>query len=143
MLKEPAGSAVVSPQANGKYLEHQYCEITREVYQTIHTSGLYKFTWIWTDSLWKDMEAVVYDLDRLPEAEFKALIEVILVLSEARNELRLARFLFDVQEINHVHRLIMRNRAVLRCERILDKVIRVWPLDSPSEHVGVSYQEGL
>jgi hypothetical protein len=119
-------------QANGNTLEHQYCEIVREVYQTIHTSGLYKFTFAWIDSLWQDVESVIHILDRLPEPEFKALLEVIVYLSEARNELRLARFLFDVEEINPVHRLIMRNRAVLRCEKILHKVLRVWPLLSSS-----------
>jgi hypothetical protein len=37
-----------------------------------------------------------------------------------------------VEEINPVHRLIMRNRAVLRNEKILHKVLQVWPLQAPS-----------
>jgi hypothetical protein len=132
MLKEPAGSAAVFPQANGKYLEHRYCEIARDVYQTIHISGLYKFTLVWVDSLWRDLEGVVYDLDRLPEPEFRTLIEVILHLNEARNELRLARFLFDLEEINRVHRLILRNKAVLRSEKLLHRVLQIWPPRSAS-----------
>lgn len=126
MLKDQAGK----PRTNGKYLEHEYCEFTGQMYQTIHTSGLYKFTFVWVDALWNDLDAVVYELDRLPETDFKVLMEVIEYLSSARNELRLARFLFDVEEIHPVHRLIMRNRAVLRCEKNLQTVLRVWPVRS-------------
>jgi hypothetical protein len=124
MKKKQAGNSVE--------LEHQYCEIVREVYQTIHTSGLDKFTFSLIDSLWNDLNAALHDLERLPEAVFKELLEVIEGLTEARNELRLARFLFDVEEINPVYRLIMRNRAVLRGEHILHKVLAVWPLQSSS-----------
>jgi len=124
MVDEEAG--------NSGELEHQYCEIVREVYQAIHTSGLDKFTFSLIDSLWNDLNAALRDLEFLPEAAFKELLEVIEGLTEARNELRLARFLFDVEEINAVYRLIMRNRAVLRGEHILHKVLTVWPLRSSS-----------
>src|SRR6266540_5892766 len=118
MLKEQVGDPVelLHEQANEKVLEHQSCEIAREVYQTIHTSGLYKFTYSLIDALWNDLNIVVHELEHLPAETFKELMEVIEGLTEARNELRLARFLFDVQEINAVYRLIMRNRAVLRGE---------------------------
>ena len=122
MVKEQAG--------NSGELEHQYCEIVREVYQAIHTSGLDKFTFSLIDALWNDLNLVLHDLERLPGATFKELMEVSEGLSEARNELRLARFLFDVEEINAVYRLIMRNRAVLRGEHILHKILTVWPLQS-------------
>jgi hypothetical protein len=124
MRKEQAGNSVE--------LEHQYCEIAGEVYQTIHTSGLGKFTFSLIDSLWNDLNTIVHDLERLPDAQFKQLLEVIERLTEARNELRLARFLFEVEEIQEVHRLVMRNRAILRGEGILHKGISVWPLQSPS-----------
>lgn len=131
MLKEQAGNAMEPPhQANRNTLEYQYCEIAREVYQTINMSSLDKFTFSFIDALWNDLDAVVYDLERLPEAVFKKLIGVIAGLSEARNELRLARFLFEVEEINSVHRLVMRNRAVWRGHEILRKVLLVWPLNS-------------
>ena len=126
MLKEQAGTH----QATSSYLEYQYRDIVRDMYQTIHTSGLDKFTFAWIDSLWSDLSAALYELERLPESLFKELLEVIEGLTEARNELRLARFLFDVEEINPVYRLIMRNRAVLRGEHILQKLIKVWPVDS-------------
>ena len=126
MLREPAGTSV-EYQSNRKHLEHQFCEAVKEVYQTIHTAGLYKFTSPWIDSLWNDVNEIVYDLDRLPEPSFRELMGVILGLSEARNELRLACFLFDVEEIDPVHRLIMRNRAVLRGEIILQKTLQTWP----------------
>jgi hypothetical protein len=118
MVKEQAGNSV----------EHQYCEIVREVYQTIHASGLDKFTFFLIDSSWNDLSTALHELERLPEAASKALLEVLERLTEARNELRLARFLFDVEEINAVYRLIMRNRAVLRSEHILHKVLTIWPL---------------
>jgi hypothetical protein len=133
MLKRPAGDSVKLPQpANGKYLEHQHCEIVRGAYRTIHTSGLDKFIFSWVDSLYKDLNTVLQELDRLPEDSFKELIESMDHLSEARNELRLARFLFGVEEINSVHRLIMRNRAVLRSKTILHRAIQVWPVQHPS-----------
>ena len=129
MLKEQAGQAVeVSHEANGEYLEHPYYEIARDVYQTIHISGLYKFTFSWVESLWEDLNAALYELEELPQTGSKDLLEVIELLVNARNELRLARFLFDVEEINPVYRLIMRNRAVLRCEHTLHKAIQVWPI---------------
>jgi len=135
MLKKQAGNSVELPhkQANTKVLEHQYCEIAREVYQTIHTSGLDKFTFSLIDSLWNDLNATLRDLEFLPEAAFKGLMEVIEGLTEARNELRLARFLFSVEEINAVYRLVMRNRAVLRSEHILHRVLTVWPLQPSPE----------
>ena len=130
MLKEQAGDPVdlMHKPVNEEYLENQSCEIVREVYRTIHTSGLYKFTFSLIDSLWNDLNTALDELERLPEESFKELMEVIEYLSEARNELRLARFLFDVEEINAVYRLIMRDRAVLRGDQILYKVIKVWPI---------------
>jgi len=133
MLKEQAGNAVELPlRADRKYLNHPHCEIVREVYQTIHISALDKFTFSLIDLSWHDLDAVIHYLERLPEAAFKELIEVIADLTEARNEMRLARFLFDVEEINPVHRLVMRNRAVLRCQDILCRALHVWPVLSPS-----------
>ena len=122
MRKKQAGNSVE--------LEHQYCELVREVYQTIYTSGLGKFSFTLIASLWNDLNVIVHDLEYLPEAAFKQLVEVMDGLSEARNELRLARFLFEVEEINEVRRLVMRNKAILRGENILHKVIKVWPLQS-------------
>lgn len=124
MVKEQAGNSVE--------LEHQCCEMVREVYQTIHTSGLDKFTYSLIDSLWNDLNIVLYDLGQLPEAAFRELLDVIEGLTEARNELRLTRFLFDVEEINAVYRLIMRNRAVLRGECILHRALTVWSSRSSS-----------
>jgi hypothetical protein len=124
MLKEQAGTAVEAPhQADGEYLEHPYYQTARDVYQTIHTSHLDRFTFLWVESLWEDLSAALYELESLPETVSKDLLEVIELLTDARNELRLARFLFDVEEINPVYRLVMRNRAVLRSEHILHKVI--------------------
>lgn len=133
MLKEQADKSVeFLHSANSKYLEHQHCEVVREVSESLHTSSLDKFTFSFIDSSWNDLNAVVYDLDHLPEATFKEMIEVIDGLSEARNELRLARFLFDVEEIPPVYCLVMRNRAVLRGKRILHQVLQVWPLYNSS-----------
>lgn len=129
MFKEQDGDSVEVPHsANGKYLEHKSRETVGEVYQTIHTSSLDQFTFSLIDSLWNGLNAVLRELDGLPEAAFKELMEVIEVLNEARDELRLARFLFDVEEINPIHRLIMRNRAVLRSRDILCRALQVWPL---------------
>jgi hypothetical protein len=135
MLKKPADNSVELPrkQVDTKDTEHQYCEIAREVYQTIHTSGLDKFTFSRIDSWWNDLNAIVYELEHLPEAAFKERMEVIESLTEARNELRLARFLFNVEEINAVYRLIMRNRAVLRSEPILHRVLTLWALQPSPE----------
>lgn len=111
----------------GETMERQCCEVVRGIYATIHASGLNKFTFALIDSLYNDLKTVLYELDCLPDAAFKVLIGVILDLGEARNELRLARFLFDVEEVNPLYRLVMRNRAVLRAERILHKVLSAWP----------------
>ncbi len=134
MLNKHAGNSMELPskQTNTKYLEHQHCEIAREVYQTIHRSSLDKFTFSLIDSCWNDLNAVVHELNYLPDEVFKELLEVSEGLTEARNELRLARFLFDVEEINAVYRLVMRNRAVLRGKHILHKILTVWPLQSSS-----------
>jgi hypothetical protein len=133
MLRKQAGtSAELPPAVNGKYLEPQQHEIVREMGQTLYRSSLNQFTYSFIDARWKDLQAIVYELDRLPETPFKELIEVINRLGDARNELRLARFLFDVEEINPVYRLILRNRALLRSKKVLDKVLSVWPLYNSS-----------
>ena len=124
MLKERAGTP---EERNDRYLEHQRCEIVREIYQTLHTASLDKFTSSWIESLWDHLNTIVHELERLPETVFKEMVEVIDRLSEARNELRLARYLFDVEEINPVYRLILRNRAVLRGRDILHRTLRSWP----------------
>lgn len=129
MLRKYAGTSVALPDAlNGNYMEPQHYEVVSEMCQSLHRSSLNQFTYSFIDTRYNDLNAVVYALERLPEASFKELIEVIGRLGEARNELRLARFLFDVEEINSVYRLILRNRALLRSEKILDKVLGVWPL---------------
>ena len=134
MLKEQAGASTEQPhQVTGKHREHGYCEIVREVYETIHQSSLDQFTFPLIDSLYSDLHAVVHDLDRLPEESFEELFEVIVNLSEARNEMRLARFLFDVEEIDPIRRLVMRNKAVLRGKNILHKALQAWPSNSSSE----------
>ena len=123
MQKERAGPH----PADGGYLEHQSYEIARDVYQTLHASGLDQFRYSWVDALWNDLNALVYDLEHLPAAASQELLEVIERLTEARNELRLARFLFDVEEINPVYRLVMRNRAVLRGKDGLQRGCEIWP----------------
>ena len=123
MQKERASSH----RADGGYLEHQSYEIARDVYQSLHSSILDQFRYAWVDALWSDLNALVYELEHSPKTVFNALLEVIERLTEARNELRLARFLFDVEEINPVYRLIMRNRAVLRGRDCLHRGIEVWP----------------
>ena len=120
-------SAELAHQANGKYLESKQLELVREMYQTLQRSGLEKFTLSFIDSKLNDLRTVLYDLDCLPEPVFKEMMEVMKGLSEARNELRLARFLFHVEEIEPVHRLVMRNRAVLRGKDILHRVVSLWP----------------
>ena len=132
-MTRPAGkSAELLPQANTKYQEYRHCESVREIHQIIQTTGLDKFTYSLIDSWWNDLSTTVHHLERLPENAFKELMEVIQGLRKARNELRHARFLFDVEEINSVHRLVMRNRAVLRGKDILRQVLLVWPLHSSS-----------
>jgi hypothetical protein len=128
MLKKQTNhSAQLQHQADRHYLQHKHRELAREIYQTIDRSGLDKFTFSFIDSLWSHLNTVVRQLDRLPETEFREFVEVIAGLMEAQNELRLARFLFEVEEINAVYRLVLRNRAVLRGKRILDNVVRLWP----------------
>jgi hypothetical protein len=123
MQKEKAGPHL----ADSQYLEHQSYEIARDVYQILHASGLDQFRYSWVEAQWKDLTALVYDLEHSPAEVFNELLEVIERLTEARNELRLARFLFDVEEINPVYRLVMRNRAVLRGKDRLQRGVEVWP----------------
>jgi len=92
------------------------------VYESIRRSSLDQFTLPRVDAFWHDLNAVLYDLERLPEPSFQKRIEVILRLREARNELRLARFLFEVEEMDPVRRLVLRNKAVLRGKSVLYRV---------------------
>jgi hypothetical protein len=130
MLKERAGqSAELSHPANREHMEQERCELVREVCQILETCGLEKFTYALITSLCIVLNDVIHELERLPETRFKELIEVIAGLAEARNELRLSRFLFEVEEINPVYRLILRNRAVMRGKHILQRMLFVWPID--------------
>ena len=124
MLKEqPGTSTKLQHPATGTPLELGYCEIVREVCESLDRSSLGQFTLSRIDAFWKELNGVLSALERLPETSFQELIEVILLLREARNEMRLARFLFDVKEINPTYGLLMRNRAVLRGNGILHKVV--------------------
>ena len=126
VVKEDTGAG----RSNGLYVEHRHCETVREIYQTMHASSLHEFTFPRVDALWNELQGTVHALDHLPEAAFKELIEVIVGLREARNELGLAGFLFDLEELNSVHRLVLRNKAVLRSKRRLATVLEVWPLNA-------------
>ena len=123
MQKERASSH----RADGGTLEHQSYEIARDVYQTLHAGHLDQFTYAWVEAVWEDLTALVYDLEHLPETARGELLESLEGLTGARNELRLARFLFDLEEVDPVYRLIMRNRAVLRGTDRLLRGIEVWP----------------
>lgn len=127
MLKRQAGKSAEQSQEGTQVLEHQHCERVKQIHYILHTSGLEKYTSMFIDSLYGESTAILYELEVQPEDTFKALMEVIDGLRAARNELRHARFLFDIQEINPVHRLVMRNRAALRGKDVLQKVIQVWP----------------
>ena len=130
MLKEKAGNSIELPsQANRKYLEHQSCQIIGDVHQTLQTSGLEKFSFSLIQSLWDHLNDVIHHLDQLPEPAFGEMMEVIDGVREARDELRLALFLFDVEEINPLHRFVMRNRAIVRGKQILQKTLLVWPVE--------------
>ena len=134
MLKEQPGTSIDLPHpVAAKPLESGHCEIVRDVCADVDRSRLGQLTLSHIDAFWRELNAVLSALECLPETSFQALIEVILCLREARNELRLARFLFDVKEINPTYRLVMRNRAVWRGNEILHKVLQVWPLQSSPE----------
>ena len=109
-----------------------YCETIKEIHRTLDTSSVDKFTYSFIDSSWDELDHTLHALERLPEAVFRELIQVIEGLRDARDELRLARFLFDVEEINAVHRLILRNRAVARGKAILRTILQVWPNELPA-----------
>jgi len=128
MFRKQAGNSVaLPPQVNRNSLDHRSCEIIREVSETIASASLDKFTFSFIDSLWQDVNAVLQELERLPEAAFKDLMGVIDGLTRARNELRLARFLFNLEEVDAVRCLVMRNKAMLRGGRILQNVLKAWP----------------
>ena len=130
MLNEKAGNSIELPsRANRKYLEHQSCQIIGEVHQTLQTSGLEKFSFSLIQSLWDRLNDVFLHIDQLPEPAFVEMIEVVNGVRESRNELQLALFLFDVEEINPLHRFVMRNRAVVRGKLILQRTLQVWPVE--------------
>lgn len=124
---QAGNSTELRPHAHSRKMEHQSCESIREVFQALHPSAWRSFTPAWLDTLWSHLNDVIHHLDRLPEDTFREMIEVIDGLGMARAELGLACFLFDVEEIDPVHRLLLRNRAVWRSENILQKVLQAWP----------------
>jgi hypothetical protein len=112
---------------DSSYLESQHYESTRQVYRYLDATGVGKFTPLFIDSVWNSVNDTIHHLEPLPEEAFKELMGMIEGLTKVRNELRHARFLFDLEEIHPVHRLVIRNRAVLRGKDILYKVILAWP----------------
>lgn len=127
MLKKRAGKSAEQFSQVTQVLEHQHCERVKKLHEIMHTSGLERYTSVFINSLYGELTVILYELEKESDDTFKALMEVISGLREARNELRHARFLFDLQEINPVHRLVMRNRAALGGKDVLQKVILVWP----------------
>lgn len=128
MLNRQAGKSVEQSPQGTQLLERPYCERVRQLYQILHTSGLETYSYTFIDSWYREATVILYELEDQTESTFKALIEVIMSLREARNELRHARFLFDVEDVNPVHCLILRNRAVLKSKEILLRIILGWPL---------------
>src|SRR5688500_8048759 len=94
-------TTALSSQPDAKFLEQDY-ENVREIYQSILLSRLNKFTFSVLDFSWNELSSIVRNLEHGPEEPFKECMSVIQGLSEARNELREARFLFDVEEIHPV-----------------------------------------
>ena len=129
----PSGPASpFAKKADRIVIERPYCELARDVYQAIDGARWDRFTFSFIDSAYHHLDAIAYELERLPEREFREMIEVLDHLTEARNELRLARFLFEVEEIDAVYRLIIRHKAVLSAKFILHRALRVWPSSSSS-----------
>ena len=126
MFTKATGNSVAQSSQPKVIDLEQHCEIAREIYQTIHLSSLNKFTFSVINVWWADLSRIIHVLERLPEEAFKEYIAVIQGLNKARNELRDACFLFEVEEIQPVHRLIMRNRAILRANEMLERVIQSW-----------------
>ena len=130
MLNEQAGNSIEPPStAKRNYLERPSCEIIREVHRTLQTSGLERFSFSLIQSLRDRLNDVIHHLDQLPEPAFREMIEVIDGVRESCNEMRLALFLFDLEEVNPLHRFVMRNRAVVRGKYILQKMLLVWPVE--------------
>ena len=135
MLTAPALDLAEPPhKANSKSQKHAYRELALGVCQAIDQACLSGFTHSFIEGCWSDLHTVHRNLERLPEPAFKEMIQVILSLAEVCNELRDALFLFDVEEITPVYRLMMRNKAMLRGKRILDGVLMCWPYYNTHSH---------
>ena len=114
------------------YYEERSRDLAMQVCQSIERSSLLEFTSSRVDELLDVLHNIVHQLNQLPDQAFRELIQVILALRDVRNELRLARFLFDVEEVNPVHRYVMRSRAIVRGKTMLEKILQVWPLSPAS-----------
>lgn len=129
--------------ASKNYLEISYYEVVWRIYHSINRLSLNKLSLSFTSELCDSLDEIIQDLHHLPEERFKVLIAVIDSLSLARNELRLARFLFRTEEINPLYRLVLRNKATLRGKNILRKALTSWPLQDPvynaSYHFDIRY----
>ena len=117
----------------GNDLENRLCERVWEIYQTLDASAVSTFTPSRIESWWQDLSTIAYTLTNLPEPVIKDFLLVIERLHQARNELRHARFVFDVEEIPSLYRLLLRNRAVLEAKELLRTVVHNWPAH-PSSH---------
>ena len=133
MLRQQAGNSMERrSRTNGKHLEPSSFQSVSEAQTVLQTAGLEVFTVSFIASLWSKLEEVIQSLDNLPESKFRKLVEVIDGLREVRNGLQLACYLFDVEEIPPLYRLILRNRAVLRSRQKLEKILPVWPSGAAS-----------
>src|SRR5690349_12728477 len=78
-------------------------DLAMQVCQSIERSSLLEFTSSRVEELLDVLHDIIQQLDQLPDHAFRDLMQVILAMRDVRNELRLARFLFDVEERSEEH----------------------------------------
>jgi hypothetical protein len=125
MLTNQADPPAGRSAANDQVLETEGWEVVRQTYQTLRTSSLFQFTLARVEGLYRDLEAALYQMEHGSAEVSPRFLKIAESLQKARNELRLALFLFDVPEIDPLYRLVMRNRALLRGEAVLCEVIKI------------------
>ena len=112
--------------ADDKELEQLYREITSDIYQSLKLMNPWSFDRTFVCVAWEDLNAVIDGLLPHMMDDEDTFVRIVDGLKAVRKELCFADSLFDVEQVDPLYRLVIRNKSALRLRYILDTILQSW-----------------
>jgi hypothetical protein len=122
----PAAIPAEREKNNSETLSSLY-QATARIYKALAAAEPGMLTASFLEGLHNDLDAIIEHLTPLTdpdELESPAIIDGLII---ARNKLDFALALFDIEEVDPLYRLVIRNKVVPRVRILLGDVLQCWP----------------